>query len=226
MNQENFIINKNQWLKEVCTRCNHFGTRETEKVTQDFYIFQTSCNTYEPELLIIGINPGGNNPFRERTPAELQGYDVNILTDKPYWETDKGTDVIRQNFKRVFDQELEPLLNDSVMMNMVYFNTPTEKELDGLPQDATDFCRTKTIEFIGILNPRKIIFLTSFEPKLRKYGVTGIDYLGCQVRRGVLNSREIYAIPHYGYRDTWKGEKGRLMSEKLKETILRDRVVN
>ena len=54
MSQENFITQRDNWLEEVSNQCHEFALM----CNLDFYVFQTPCNIYNPELLIIGINPG------------------------------------------------------------------------------------------------------------------------------------------------------------------------
>ena len=54
MNQETFIQKRNHWLEEVCNQCHKYALI----FDLDFLVFQTPCNNYNPELLIIGINRG------------------------------------------------------------------------------------------------------------------------------------------------------------------------
>ena len=89
MNQKEFILKRDQWLEDVSNQCNEYAL----KCDLDFYVFQTPVDLYNPELLIIGINPGGGKPYSEmliqkgysKRPATDLGYDINTLTTKPQW---------------------------------------------------------------------------------------------------------------------------------------------
>ena len=129
---------------------------------------------------------------------------------------------MRSNFGRVFTKEngLEKVLQNSVMMNMSYLNTPKEKDLSAIPQEMKDYCLSKTIEFIEILNPKNILFLTSDESKLKHSGMKEIKYLENNVKQGKLLSRTAFAIPHYGYYGAYSNEKGALMGMTLRKLFI------
>jgi len=226
MNQIEFILKRNQWLEDVSNQCHEYAL----KCDLDFYVFQTPVDLYNPDLLIIGINPGGGKPYSElliqkgyskRSATDL-AYDVNTLTTKPQWEIEgklKGNDVMRSSFSRVFTKEnsLEKVLQNTVMMNMFYFNTPKEKDLSAIPQEMQDYCLRKTIEFIEILNPKNILFLTSDESKLKHSGIKEIKYLENNVKQGLLLNRTATVIPHYSYFGAYSKEKGALMGMTLRK---------
>ena len=229
MNQETFLAKKTQWLQEVSDQCHEFAL----DFNKDFYVFQTPCDIYNPSLLIIGINPGGGKSYSEyleesgkskRSAASLL-YDTNILTSKPAWEKElklKGNDVMRERFARVFTQAnaLDELLKSAVMMNMIYFNTEKEKGLKDIPVKARDSCVKKTIEFIEILNPNNIVFITSSKINLSLCNVTDLEVLGNNIKKGELNHREVYTIPHYSYYGAYGREKATVMGNALSEVLI------
>src|SRR5690606_35059784 len=156
MENQHFIKKKNSWLKEVRDKCHNYA-KETDI---DFYVFQTPVEKYNPDLLIIGINPGGAGKYSDwikrhkneghtKRTIESLGYDENILIKKPYWEIGKGADRMRSAFSRVFTEGngLSSTLENTVMMNMIYFNTKTEKDLSLIPVGMRNFCIGKTLEF-------------------------------------------------------------------------------
>ncbi|HCN83895.1 MAG TPA: hypothetical protein DIT07_09795 [Sphingobacteriaceae bacterium] len=226
MNQEKFIEKRNQWLEEVSDQCHKFAL----KCDLDFYVFQTPCEKYNPELLIIGINPGGGKPYSKilrekdysKRPSTDLGYDVNTLTIKPQWEIDnneKGNNVMRNRFSKVFTEEnnLKKTLEETVMMNMYYFNTPKEKDLNNIENEIKDYCLKKTVEFIEILNPENILFLTSNESNLKQCGVSGIRPVANNVKRGKLKNFDVFIISHYGYYGAYSQIKASEMGKTLRE---------
>ncbi|MDP4290543.1 MAG: hypothetical protein Q8908_05635 [Bacteroidota bacterium] len=234
MNQETFIQKRNLWLEEVCNQCHEYAL----KFDKDFLVFQTPCNNYNPELLIIGINPGGDTTYSEilnrkgyskKSPSDL-AYDVNTLTTKPYWESDKdgkklskGADVMRNRLGRIFNTEngLKETLEKTVMMNMYYLNTPTEKDLTEISNEAKQYCVKKTIEFIEILNPKNILFLTSKKWNLNACNVTDVKKFENFVKAGQLNNRKVYAIPHYASRlGAYSTTNANLIAKTLKNILV------
>jgi hypothetical protein len=158
----------------------------------DFYVFQTPCDVYNPKLLIIGINPGGSKPYSvalqeknqqekgygEKRRADDLGYGENTLAAKPQWEIDaklKGADRMRSSLHKVFhkDNNLD-ILEDTVMMNMFYFNTKQAKDINNISDEIREYCKTKTLEFIDILNPQNILYLTTDDSNLKACGVTSL----------------------------------------------------
>lgn len=219
-----FEIKKEQWLKEVSDTCHEYAL----KIDLDFYVFQTPAN-YNPDLLIIGINPGGDKSYQttleekgyDKRPFNNLGYDENTIAHKPQWEIDgklKGADVLRGAFKRVFNQDNNlDILENTVMMNMFYFNTKTEKaiaEIETL-KEIKAYCIAKTLEFIELSNPKNILFLTSNNYNLRECAVKQITVLGDNVKTGKLGERVIYAIPHYGSYAAYSHVNAAKMGKKL-----------
>lgn len=227
MNQEEFLQKRDQWLKEVSDQCHEFASKDESY--PDFYVFQTPCDKYNPDLLIIGINPGGGRPYTEmlkkkgytKRPSTDLGYDTNTLVTKPQWEKEKGNDAMRSAFSRVFTDEnkLKKTLEEAVMMNMCYFNTLTEKDMKSIPDELINYCRTKTLEFIEILNPKNILFLTSQDSNLKKCGVSNIQGIDNNVKRGKLTNKDVFVIPHYGYHGAYSFAKGAEMGKTLRKAF-------
>lgn len=227
-----FEIKKEKWLREVSDTCHEFAL----KIDLDFYVFQTQVY-YNPDLLIIGINPGSSKTYNEiladkkydKRPYSDLGYNENTLVRKPQWEIDekqKGADVLRSAFKRVFnkDNDLE-ILEQTIMMNMFYFNTKTEKatlEIEKeMFKEIKAYCIGKTLEFIEILNPKNILFLTSKNHNLKDCSVREISPVENNIKKGKLGTRTIYAIPHYGYYGAYSNEKSSAMGKSLSKLFIR-----
>ncbi|MDR1340258.1 MAG: hypothetical protein LBK58_09440 [Prevotellaceae bacterium] len=204
MNQTEFLEKREKWLNEVSDECHEFAS----KIDLDFYVFQTPCDRYSPKLLIIGINSGGSKSYKEalkgkgydKRPASDLAYKENTLVEKPDWEREaglKGSDVMRDNLQKVFngDNNLD-ILKETVMMNMLYFNTD---DINKVKVEIRKYCIDKTLEFIDILNPQNILFFTGDKDKLKSYGVKNIVEKEYFIKQGILAGRTVYAIPSYGY---------------------------
>lgn len=238
MDQQTFITKRNTWLEEVAIECHQLATNEEMKCDLDFYVFQTSCNIYNPNLLIIGINPGGSKSYKSKLKelgesqrsANSLGYnlsgleeDINSLTTKPSWEKKgKGADKMRNAFSRVFTQEnqLHETLEKAVMMNLVYFNTTKANDLKDIHPHIKKYCIKKTLEFIEILNPKNILFLGA-EKDLKKYEITDFNILGNNIKSARFNERLVYIIPHYGYHGAWSYDKGGKMGQSLRSLLIK-----
>jgi hypothetical protein len=199
MELKDFLEKREKWLNEVSDQCHEYAL----KIDLDFYVFQTPSDKYKPKLLIIGINPGGSKPYSQalkekgydKRPANDLGPDVNLLVEKPEWS---NNDKLRNSLQRVFhkDNGLD-ILEDTVMMNMFYFNTAKSKDIDGINSEIRKYCIAKTIEFIDILEPQNILFLTTDDKKLKPCGVKSLKEAAKFVRQGTLGKYTVYAIPHY-----------------------------
>jgi hypothetical protein len=194
------------------------------KIDLDFYVFQTPCDVYNPKLLLIGINPGGYKSYKQalekkgydKRPASDLGYKENTLVEKPWWEEGKGCDVLRNRLHKVFhkDNNLD-ILKDSVMMNMFYFNTIKDKDIDSIPVEIRKYCIDKTMEFIEIINPQNILFLMSDWHDLGICGVKNAVGKGNFIKQGFLGNRTVYAIPNPGYYRAYSYENSAKMGKFL-----------
>jgi hypothetical protein len=167
----------------------------------DFYVFQTPCDVYNPKLLLIGINPGGYKSYKQA--LEEKGYDkrpANDLGNNISLSEDKASADMRNWIKRVFNRDNNfDILNDTVIMNMLYFNTERAKDIAGIKTEIRKYCVDKTMEFVEILNPKNILFFTYDDKNLRSYGVKNITVKERFIKQGILGTHTVYAIPHYKY---------------------------
>jgi hypothetical protein len=101
------------------------------------------------------------------------------------------------------------------MMNMFYFNTGEAKDIAGIAVEIRKYCIDKTLEFIDILNPQNILFLTSDEGNLSSCGVKDIVVKENSIKQGTLGKHTVYAIPHYGYYSAYSYENSAKMGKSL-----------
>ena len=216
-----FELKREKWLKEVATTCNKYG----EILDKDYYVFQTDSKKYSPEILLIGINPGGSENFKIRNWDELDS-DPVTLYEKPDWEKKcklKGADVMRARLKKVFYNDiLFEKLKKTTMINLLYFNTKDSNQAYTLKNEIREFCKQKTLEFIKLVNPKNIIFLTSDKNELKSIGIKDILPIGDNVWSGVLNDKTILIVPHYAARAplNYSTENGRKIGDKLLQSLL------
>lgn len=225
--KEDFLKRRDAWLNEVSDKCHEYALR----IDRDFYVFQTPVDTYQPDLLIIGINPGGDKKYSQtleekgykKRPFDDLAYSTNILVEKPQWEIDaklKGANTMRSRFRMVFNKEndLDHILENTVMMNMFYFNTKTAEEIKDIVGEIRSYCRMKTLEFIEIINPKNILILGSTQV-LKEMGVIDFENIAKFVKQGKLGERVTLSIPHYSAYSYYSKENSQEIARGLKEAL-------
>jgi len=231
---ENFEEKLKMWLQEVATKCHDYALKNDV----DFYVFQSALpQKPNPDLLIIGINPGGYVSYNgamhklkmEKRTAQHLAAGINMYTTKNV-NNEKmrrvmlGNDVDK-NFTDdcIFhNQYLFDLLDNATIMNMFYFNTKKEGDITKMCQEnELQYCKDKTLEFIEMLNPTNILFFTTSEKNLYPMGVEKIKSIGSYVKEGKLKGRTVYAMPHpSGWRGWNMGENRKKQAgEKLEEIL-------
>lgn len=173
-----FQLKREKWLKEVATGCHDLASKHSEN--PDFYVFQSDSNIESPELLIIGANPGNYETYKNRIDILIKEKNINRRTwdnlgystnqyieneNNPNWKINKPI------LKMFTDTDARKTLEESVIMNVVYFNTAKVNDLKKFPNgvEMINFCVEKTNEFIyEILKPKNILFLGMDAPKWMK----------------------------------------------------------
>ena len=154
-----------EWLQEVLQKGNDYG----QKINLDFYPFQCSRKSLKPniDLLIIGANPGGEGRFYERrTTDELFNCGANgenafiAEANNPIWKINKPV------LKMFESEHLRKILNDAIIMNVMYFNSQNVGALGKYNiTEATKFCTAKTKEFVEIIQPKAVLLLGKKAPQ-------------------------------------------------------------
>lgn len=129
-----------RWCQEVVDFCNP----KAEQLNLDYYCFQSAIPTCEPDLLVIGINPGGSESFRKtRTKDELsQGYNIYDVRESHICLD--NLKMIRK-LSRVFTTPLlQNALATATTMNIYYFNTQNVQKMNSvLNQEIRMFLSTE-----------------------------------------------------------------------------------
>lgn len=159
-----FEFKLDKWLGEVADKCHDLASNENFDL--DFYVFQSAIQ-YNPKLMLIGANPGGNvsyskkNKGKKRTKNEL-GENENTFIKyyddcdwvrlKPLYDMFNGNTLSMDYFK------------DAVITNLSYFNSGTFNVLKDkmriVGREPLDFCIQKNLELIKyIIKPQNIILM-------------------------------------------------------------------
>lgn len=187
-----------EWGKKVCCECRELIKRG--KTDKDFYVFQTAIPESSPELLLVGINPGGGKTYEEQVAKFRKGQHRKAIEDLT-----QGYNIYRDNTNNAFQSRALSRIaslsrfieSDKVTgINVCYFNT---ENITGLNADVFEFCAERTKELIKILQPKHILFLTIEEKTLRLVGVERIKAVDAYIKEGIWYGRKVYALPNHGY---------------------------
>lgn len=116
-----------------------------------------------PDLMVIGFNPGWNKDFVPLTePKKINGF-----TEHEYF-SEYGTYKMANKMKSIFSEELEIILRNSVKFNQLFFNSQNVHQWNrevvpvGLRYKIEQYCLNTTFEIIRNLKP-KFILTEGFE---------------------------------------------------------------
>lgn len=201
-----------EWGRQVCQECRELI--KSGKTDKDFYVFQTAIPEKQPELLLVGINPGGGKAYEEQVSEHRGGKDRDTIEDLA-----QGYNIYRDRENNRYQSSalsriasLSKLIEeDSVTgINVCYFNT---EDVTGLNNDVISTCAARTKELIEILQPKRVIFLTSTNRLLSLVGVTKIKGIGAYVKEGEWAGRKVYALPNHGYYRAYSYKNAAKISE-------------
>lgn len=186
------------WLEKVVKECNAVG----EKINLDYYPFQCAKSSLKEnvDLLIIGANPGGANPFKERNTEELYNSPDGI-NNAYIGESDNKQWRINTPILYMFQEpKLQRLLENAIIMNVVYFNSKNVKVLSK-NKEAINCCVSLTKEFIyEVIRPKAVLVLGNNAPKWLgiKYSPIEDSILRTKDDKSHLVIKVNYnEIPHY-----------------------------
>ncbi len=229
MTENKFTEQFTLWKNEVANDCHKFA----QEINVDFYPFQSQV-TYKPKLMIVGANPSGTGEYGEkhRTSDDLFNCGVNgenayiAYADDPDWKINKPI------LKLFSTPKMRNILEQSVIMNAVYFNT---QDIDNLKntdksKEIIDFCTKKTKELIyDIVKPENVLYIGFDAPKWVDVSVNPKD--NCILRHSdgktaLIMATQISDINHYVIHHSSRNfkfnndESIKLKREKFEELFL------
>jgi uracil-DNA glycosylase len=162
-----------------------------------YYVFQTSYH-FQPELLIVGINPGGD-------------YDGEpFLARETNWYTDcKRDEKYNHSFNRTLcdvfgygkNDKLFDLLENAVGTNMTFFNTGSVEKLNNNPlkNDMIRKCASIVKHLIDeYIQPKRIVCIgrDSFNALRNGERVEQIKLANVNIDKSHRNNIPLYYIPN------------------------------
>ena len=114
---------------------------------RDYYVFQTEYK-YQPKLMIVGVNPGGN--VTGHGGWLTQGINSYTEGDHPWFQT------LRNIFDYPNNKSLATVLESCVGSNKYFVNTGNENDI---PKDINAMSTCLIRELIDIVNPKFILTL-------------------------------------------------------------------
>lgn len=232
--KNNFNEKLNEWAEKAARQCYEIATSTdpARRVDKTFYAFQSPPRE-NPDLLVLGINPSEDAGCDFSYSACGKGLQTDIEGMKngnPFWNSE-ATWAIWKNLKKYFVSDgLKDLLENSVYMNEIYFNTKNLDLLYTFPGavHAIKVCRELTQEVVfDIIRPKKVLCLGVSECF---YGIgEGINYQVMSTNEGnkkllikkICRDIPVYAIPHPSGARGISGKDREVIGKLLAEELLK-----
>lgn len=144
------------------------------------YIFQTGEPVFQPELMIVGINPGADYPGEFTLTNE--GKNMYVEDDAPWFGT------LRSIIPMAY-------LKCCVGTNKYYVNTPKEKDIKNKELKKVGTLLTRKL-IDEVIKPRHIICLGNDIFNTIKIGDCQIPFPGLKFKVGDRNSIPVAYIPN------------------------------
>ncbi|MEQ2911831.1 hypothetical protein [Butyricimonas faecihominis] len=235
--EKQFNQNLNNWLQEVANGCHQIATNSTYNMDMDFYVFQSSVS-FQPELMIIGSNPGGEVSYRvmnqkwgreRRTANDLGISECNQFIVNDGWGS------MRSLCELFSGPILRPVFEKAVITNIVYFNTGScqglRKRMNQGGREALQFCVRKNLELIRILCPQHIVLMGNpvrdnlmkyFDKPLQSLLTTPSGGLNL-IQETTLNGIPTYCIHHPSLNYKFNTGENQRLKRATFETIFSDK---
>lgn len=166
---------------------------------KSFYVFQTGEPSFQPELMVIGFNPGGGY-FGEISLTN--GSQNRYITDGGWFAT----------LRSIVPQEY---LEHCVGTNKYYVNTPQDKDIKNV--ELKKLGTKLTRELIKIIQPKHILCLHTDTFNTIKNSSVSKPYEGINFKVSKMGNIPVAYIPNPSPRNNhfYKGEKLSIYREAI-----------
>jgi hypothetical protein len=223
--EKQFEIKLEKWLENVATTCDKFAN----EIDLDFYPFQSQVrNKFNTNLIILGVNPGGSSKYKKtRTKDDLFNCGENGENAIIAYEGHKDWKFNTPLLEMFKSQQLRNILTESVIMNVVYFNTSNINNLEKVKfkNEIVDYCTKMTKQLIYDIIKPKVILVIGYNdiPKLLGIKVSTLSdsIIRTEDNKSGLIMKVLHQdIPHYFIHHTsrnFKFNKGVNLERKKNE---------
>lgn len=177
--------------KEVVTGYKKIQEEDSALNGKSYYVFQTGEPSFQPDLMIIGFNPGGNSAkYRSLTNGNQNRY----ITDGGWFAT----------LRSIVPQEY---LEHCVGTNKYYINTPQDKDIKN--KKLKELGTRLTRELIGIIQPKHILCLHTDTFNTIKNSSVSKPYEGINFKVSKMGTIPVAYVPNPSPRNNnfYKEEK-------------------
>lgn len=200
------MANFNSQISEFWNEVQQIYDPIQKETDLSYYVFQTSYK-YNPDLMIIGINPGGEYGSEKYLVNKIaeQGKFKNMYIDWMYGQNpDKTVNEWFNTLCSVFDYpnnpELKRVLENTVGTNCCYLNTGSVKGMNERYDAKTFFLESKNLvkKLVSIIQPKKILTLGEIpfdNVRDKKVELIAVNTLN-NIKSSFAGSIPVYNIPN------------------------------
>lgn len=201
MNSESFEEQIQAYWKKVQEQYAPYVAEGGPLENRDYYVFQTAYR-YQPELMIVGVNPGGNGIGAGRWLT--QGSNSYTTGCHPWFDT------LRSIFNYPDDEKLAVVLDNCVGSNKCFVNTGNQKDL---PKEINRMSTCLIRELVDIVKPKHILTLGSdVFCTLKNKPEKVIEFSSTKFKHSKFNETPVAYIPNPS-----RINQGSFSPEKIKE---------
>lgn len=211
-----FDIKLIKWAEKAVNYCHGVATDpdSSKRIDKTFYAFQ-SKPVENPEILILGINPGEKKDEDCTYTSQKKNWKniengmtvATFVKGNPHWDEHEKWSLWRNLMKVFYTTEMQNIItsNKFVYMNALYFNSNNIAGFYKLSPNSKDVfqnCITLTKELIvDIIKPKVIVCLSIPQcfDRLKNKDVESELLLKTKIRllaRGEFCGIPTYGIPH------------------------------
>lgn len=177
--------------KEVVTGYKKIQEEDSALNGKSYYVFQTGEPSFQPDLMVIGFNPGGNSA---KYISLTNGSQNRYITDGGWFAT----------LRSIVPQEY---LEHCVGTNKYYVNTPQDKDIKN--KKLKELGTSLTRELIGIIQPKHILCLHTDTFNTIKNSSVSKPYEGINFKVSKMGDIPVAYVPNPSPRNNnfYKEEK-------------------